>query len=190
MTDAKQNLLTEEELKSIPVNLSPVYKDKNGNVFCQFKNAPEMTYKRFFSATIHDRFIRMGFTDSYLTKIIDLIINLSFDKTKTEQELREAFGTIGLSLRQRHGYVTSEDPFLRLACVYFVLPDEPLDECNDSWTDKKIALWNSDPDAKDFFLQKAFESTMKQPGISIPDMKHYFEIAEQRESNIPTLPKV
>lgn len=174
----------------IDPRLSEVYTDKTGNVWYQFANDAQMTYKRFMSAQIAERFMRMGLTDAFLKRIIDTGLELCFDKSRNEQQLRQDMSVIFQNIKMRHGYVASEEQYLRMAAVFFLLPDEPVDDVYESYTQRKIEIWSKDRECKDFFLHRAFVRMNNLPSISIEDMQELLTIAAEREMNIPTLPQV
>lgn len=170
--------------------LKESYVDKAGTVWYEFTHDGLMCWKRFMSAQLAERFLRHGLTDTFLDKIIETGTAIAFDQARTPAQLREDMVAIFSNLKMRKGYVSSEDQYLRLASVYFMLPDEPIDECYDSWTEKKIQMWNADSEAKDFFLQKAIIKTHALPDISIADIRTLLTVAKERAANIPTLPLV
>ena len=174
---------------AIDPRLKEAYTDAAGNVWYEFTNDALMTYKRFMSAQLGERFLRHGFTDSFLEKLIETGVTIAHDPKRTEQQVRQDQAALWQNLHMRKGYVSSEDQYLRLASVYFILADEPLDQCYESWTQKKIALWEQDQAAKDFFLQRAITKTHDLPNISIPDMRQLLTIAQERTANIPTSPQ-
>jgi hypothetical protein len=186
MTDTRR-----KTVKPVPVDprLQEVYEDKSGRRWYEFTHDGLMCYKRFMSAQIAERFLRLGFTEEFLNRVIDLGIKIAYDTTKTETQVRQDQAAIWQNLQMRKGYISGEDQYLRLAAVYFVLADEPLTECYETWTQKKIQMWNEDQDAKDFFLQRALAKVHSLPNISIQDMQLLLTIAREREANIPTLPQ-
>lgn len=168
--------------------LKEAYTDLNGNKYFEFIDDGLMTYKRFISAQITERFIRLGLTPEFLKLAIEQGLNICYDKAKTEQKKMEDFSAIFLALKARAGYVSTEDQYLRLACVYFLLPGEPVDHLNEMWTLKKIAMMDENPDAKDFFLQSAFTKIYSLLDFSIADMHEYLQMANLRQQTAPILP--
>lgn len=174
---------------AIDPRLKEVYTDAAGRTWYEFHNDGMMDYKRFMSAQLAERFLRHGLTQSFMEKLVETGVTIAHDKKRTEQQVRQDQAALWQNLHMRLGYVSSEDQYLRLAAVYFVLPDEPLDQCHESWTQKKIVMWEQDQAAKDFFLQRAITRTHDLPDISIPDMQQLLTIAQERSANIPTLPQ-
>lgn len=171
----------------IDPRLKEVFTDSTGTVWYEFHNDGLMCYKRFMSAQIAERFLRHGFTDEFLDKVIEAGIASAYDVKRPEAQVRQEQAAMWQNLKMRKGYVSGEDQYLRLAAVYFVLENEPLEECHESWTMKKIQKWEQDQAAKDFFLQRALAKTHNLPDISIEDMQVLLTIARERQANIPTL---
>lgn len=166
-----------------------VYKDKSKQEYYGITQGANYPWKRFATANIHDFFIKKGLPDTFLKKIIELGKQIALDTKRNEKKLREDVFAIFQNLEMRLGYVCGEEQYLRLAAAYFLLPDEPVAEVYESFTQRKMQLWEADQKAKDFFLQWAFERTMGLVDISLEDIQNYLRIAQEREMTIPTLPE-
>lgn len=169
--------------------LQVAYTDLNKNVYYEFVNEGMMTYKRFMSAQVNERSIRLGLTPEFLNEAITKGLDIVYNGKHNERELREMFGAIFLAMKARAGFVCDEDQYLRLACVYYLIEGEPVDEVNEQFTLHKIKMLAENPDAKDFFLQGAISKTYVLTTVSLDVMKDCFAMATQRTEIAPTLPK-
>jgi hypothetical protein len=74
----------------------------------------------------------------------------------------------------------------QLACVYFMLEDEPM-EYDVEWQNKKIAIWRGEKE-QDFFITEVFKHTNTSLTTSLKDILNVWQAVEERISQLPTLP--
>lgn len=175
-------------MPAIDPRLTLAYTDKNKNKWYTFTPEAVLPWRRFMTGNIADFFLKKGLPDTFLRKVISLGKDTCMDTKKSEKQRLQDNYDIWRNLEMRLGYVCGEEQYLRLAAVYYLLPDEPIDVVHEAFTQRKIELWAQDEAAKDFFLQWAFSRTMGLADISLKDIRNYLSIAKEREMNIPTLP--
>lgn len=171
-------------------NLEVIYTGADGTKYYHFPNLADIPMKRFHSAQVEEKYLTFGFTKAYGDKIIALGKSLAFDGSRSDKQKIQDMYQVFLNMEQRLGYISSEEHYLRLAAIYYLIDDEPEGEVVEAFTMKKIKLWSEDPAAKDFFIQRVFQAIAGSANIALEQIKSYLEIAEARQQTIPTLPVI
>lgn len=168
--------------------LQHCYTDKAGNHYFEFIHDGSMPYKRFVDAQVTEKTIRLGLSRTGIEEIIAVCKKLSTDGTRTADQLRIDLLTIGANLEGRLGYITGQKVYEQMASVFFLLEGEPM-EPSDRWHTRKADIWANDPEARDFFLHRAYGKLHGLANMSIKDMNAVFQAAEAREQSLPPLPQ-
>jgi hypothetical protein len=105
---------------------------------------------------------------------------------KDIRTLKEDMIAIGQNLKGRLGMIAERKMYEQLACVYFMLEDEPM-EYDAEWQNKKIAIWRG-ANEQDFFITEVFKHTNTSLTTSLKDILNVWQAVEERVSQLPTLP--
>lgn len=151
--------------------------------FYEIAQADQMLHSRYMVAEIQELYIRAGISEEFLQGISQLMIDRALD-AKDFKQFREDVIAIGQNLKGRLGFIAEAKMYEELACVFFLMDDEP-DEYQPEWQEKKKAVWASE---RDFFLFKAFERTNALGSFSMRDILAVFQAAAERIAQLPTLP--
>lgn len=152
--------------------------------FFAIELADEMLHSRFMVAEIQELFIRMGISEPFMVEMIKLLKQQAFD-AKDLNKLRESVLTIAQNFEARLGMIAEKQAYENLACVYFMMDDEPA-EFNEQWAEKKKAVWRSAGEA-DFFTIEAFKRTNALANTSTSDILAVWMAVSERISQLPTL---
>lgn len=76
---------------------------------------------------------------------------------------------------ERMEYAAETVTLMNLANCYFLLEGEDPTRVTDTWTEKKMKLWKSNEEMRDFFLIASFRLTGKYGSISGEDILKYLE---------------
>lgn len=153
--------------------------------FYAIEQADEILHSRYMVAEIQELYIRAGISEGFLKEIARLLIDRSME-AKDLKQLREDMIAIGQNLEGRLGMIAERKMYEQLACVYFMMDDEPA-EYDEDWAARKIAVWRAAGEA-DFFILKAFNLTQQSANISMKDILAVWQAVQERVSQLPTLP--
>jgi hypothetical protein len=76
-------------------------------------------------------------------------------------------------------FIGEESTLIELAACYYVLNGEDETEFNPVFKEKRIAKLNKNPMVRDFFVQRALESTMKFSELSSDDIREFLKVSAQ-----------
>lgn len=150
--------------------------------FYEINAADEIMLSRFMIAEIQEIYIRYGISEAFLSEIAELLIK----KGTSTGDIKADMVAIGLNLRHRVGAIAEKKMYEELACVYFLMDDEPA-EYEQQWQEKKKALWRAHPKERDFFITEAFKRTNASQHISMKDILAVLEAADERLFQLPSL---
>jgi hypothetical protein len=151
--------------------------------FYEIERADQLLHSRYMVAEIQELYIRAGISEEFLQGISQLMIDRAMD-AKDFKQLREDVVAIGQNLKGRLGFIADRVMYEELACVFFLMDDEP-DEYQAEWQEKKKAIWSGE---RDFFLFRAFARTNDLGTFSMKDILAVFQAAGERTAQLPTLP--
>lgn len=159
--------------------------DGTTHSFYAIEQADEILHSRYMAAEIQELYIRAGISEAFLTEVSQLLIDRAMD-AKDLKALRQDCIAIGQNLKGRLGMIAEREMYEQLACVYFLMDDEPA-EMDEEWQRRKIAAWRSAGE-RDFFITEAFRRTTESASISMSDILAVCLAAEERIAQLPTLP--
>ena len=151
--------------------------------FYEIQQADEILHTRYMVAEVQELYIRAGMSQDFIGGMCDLMIQRSMD-AKDLQTLKNDITAIGMNMKGRLGFMASMKMYEELACVYFMMDDEPA-EYLPEWQAKKKAVWAKD---RDFFLHVAYLRMNGSQDISMTDIIAAFQAVEERLAQLPTLP--
>lgn len=152
--------------------------------FYQIDLADEILHSRFMVAEIQELFIRFGISEGFLKGICGLLKDQALDE-KDPRKLRENVMAIAQNLEGRLGMLAEKAMYEELACVYFLMDDEPL-EYDEEWQKRKKAVWRSAKEC-DFFTIEAYKATNKSLDTSETDILLGWIAVSERISQLPNL---
>jgi len=150
--------------------------------FYLIQEADELLHTRFMVAEIQELYIRAGLSQEFLQGISQLMIDRAL-QAKDLKTFQEDVIAIGQNLKGRLGFMASQVMYEELACVFFMMDDEPI-EYLPEWQAKKKEVWKND---RDFFLQWVFKRVNDLQSISMNDILAVFKAVEERIAQLPTL---
>ena len=152
--------------------------------FYQIEQADEILHSRYMVAEIQELYIRAGISEGFLKEVAQILIDVAMD-AKDLKKLREDVVSVGQNLKSRLGMIAEKRMYEELACVYFLMDDEPL-EYDEQWQAKKKAVWRSANEA-DFFILQAFNKITPSANTLTSDILAVWQALEERLSQLPTL---
>jgi len=152
--------------------------------FYQINLADELLHSRFMVAEIQELFIWFGISEGFLKGICGLLKDQALDE-KDPRKLRENVMAIAQNLEGRLGMLAEKAMYENLACVYFLMDDEPA-EWDEEWQNKKRAVWRSANEV-DFFTVEAYRLTTLSVNTSETDILLAWIAVSERISQLPNL---
>lgn len=156
--------------------------------FYEIQSADQILHSRYMVAEVQELYIRAGISESFLTEIATLLINIA-QSSKQLNDVKSDVFAIGQNLNQRLGFIAQKSMYEDLACVYFLMDDEPA-EYSKEWQMKKKAVWEAHPKERDFFITEAFKRMNASQSISTKDILSVWEALEERLEQLTTLKKL
>lgn len=150
--------------------------------FYDIRQADQILRSRFMVAEIQEIYIRSGISEGFLKEISKLLIDRALD-AKDIRQLKQDVIAIGQNLQGRLGMLAEKKMYEELACVYFMLEDEP-EQYDPTWQARKKAIWKEDAD---FFIFEAFNSMNASQATSMKDLLSVWQAVEERISQLPQL---
>lgn len=173
-------------MKPTPPQTQQPIKAIDGVNFYQIQSADQILHSRMMVAEIQELYIRAGISESFLKEIAAILISKA-QSSNDMSTLKSDIFAIGQHLQQRLGFIAQKSMYEELACVYFMIDDEPADYLPE-WQQKKKALWGKHPKERDFFTTEAFKHINASQNISMKDILAVWEALEERLFQIPKLP--
>jgi len=170
----KQTTIKRE--RQIAVN--KIYTDKFGNDWFEYVNNLTIPARRTINAEVATRFAEMKLTKSELMILID-----AMKKNANTGNIVELFSVLS-EIEFRLNFIGEEKTLMELAVCYFIIDGEDETQFSDEWQNKKRDILNADSDAKDFFLQKAFERTIQFGNTSETDILNFLRRAKTENERL------
>jgi len=170
----KQTTIKRE--RQIAVN--KIYTDKFGNDWFEYVNNLTIPARRTINAEVATRFAEMNLTKSELMILID-----AMKKNANTGNIVELFSVLS-EIEFRLNFIGEEKTLMELAVCYFIIDGEDETQFSDEWQTKKRDILNADSDAKDFFLQKAFERTIQFGNTSETDILNFLRRAKTENERL------
>jgi len=153
--------------------------------FYDIQQADEILHSRFMVAEIQELFLRHGISEGFLREVCSILKDQAIEE-RDPKKLRENVIAVAQNLEGRLGMLAEKRAYEELACVYFLMDDEPA-EYDEEWQAKKKAVWRSAGEA-DFFITGAFTRINASANISISDILAVWMAVRERHEQLPTLP--
>ena len=144
-----------------------IFKDKFGNRWFQFKEKMNIPARRAIAAEVATRFADLNLTKATLKELIE-----QMKDNANKGEIVSLFGILQ-EIEFRLDYVGEEQTLIELAVTYFLLNDEDPKIIDERTKQKKLEILEADQEAKDFFLQAAFDCTTIYSNTSPVDIVDY-----------------
>lgn len=152
--------------------------------FYQIDLADELTHARHMIAEIQTMYIRFGISEQFLSRIMDELINEALNNNDLNA-LRQNVIALAQNLQGRIGRIAEKSMYEDLACVYFMMDEEPA-EFDLEYQNKKKAVWRAAGEA-DFFTLEAFRLTNGLKSISAKDISTVWQAVEERVAQLKML---
>lgn len=156
----------------------------DGHKFYKIDFADEILHSRFMIAEVQELYIRAGISQEFLESIAQLLIDRALEASDL-RKFREDVIAVGQNLKGRLGMIAEMRMYEELACVYFLMDDEPA-EYHHEWQVKKKEVWKDD---RDFFLSTVFALINGSSTTSMTDILTVFQAVKERLQQLPTLPQ-
>jgi hypothetical protein len=156
-----------------------IYADKFGNKWYQYENNLSIPAKRAIAAEIATRFADMNLTKETLSQLIN-----EMKKKANDGNIVDLFHLLA-EIEFRLDFVGEERTLLDLAVCYFVIDGEDENDFSEVWRKKKLDILLEDSDAKGFFLDKAFQFTIKYSNMSEIAIQEYLRVNDPNALRIP-----
>jgi hypothetical protein len=153
--------------------------------FYQINLADELLHSRFMVAEIQELFLRHGISEGFLREVCGILKDQAIEE-RDPKKLRENVIAVAQNLEGRLGMLAEKRAYEELACVYFLMDDEPA-EYDEAWQEKKKAVWRSAGES-DFFIGEAFKHMNASANISMSDILAVWMAVKERHEQLPTLP--
>jgi hypothetical protein len=157
----------------------------DGHKFYEIHQADEILYQRYMEAEIQELYIRMGISEDFLDNMMSELIDRAMSINDIKQ-LKQDCIAIGQNIKGRIKRIAEMQHYEDLACVYFMMDDEPI-EMDVEFQKKKKEVWRRDEANRDFFITKAFAYINNSADISNSDILAVFQAVKERQSQLPTL---
>lgn len=143
-----------------------IYTDKFGNDWFQYENPLTIPAKRAIAAEVATRYAEMKLTRDELKLLMGHMKELG-----NKGNFVDVFALIN-EIEFRVDQVAEENTLLELAMCYFLLDGEDETDIDKQANARKMEIWSTDDDARGFFLEKSFQSTIQFSNMleqDIPD---------------------
>lgn len=168
-----------------PKQKRPPIREVEGMKFYEIQQADEILYPRFMEAEIQEMYIRMGLSEEFLDSMMSELIDRAMSINDIKQ-LKQDCIAIGQNIKGRIKRIAERSNYEDLACVYFMLEDEPI-EFDPEFQKQKKEVWRRNPDDRDFFISKVFGYINNSQAISTTDISAVFQAVSERLNQLPTL---
>lgn len=158
--------------------LLKIYTDKDGRDWYEFAEKMNVPAKRAIAAEVATRFADMNLTKPKLQELID--------KMKEHAEngkIVDLFAILS-EIEFRLQFIGEEETLIEFASIYFLLPGEPADDLKESWTNKKKEILKDDPEARSFFLSRAYLIITNYSQLSGDDFQKYLKATAEHAGRL------
>jgi len=153
--------------------------------FYDVRNADQIPHTRFIVAEVQEIFIKMGISEAFLSEMMDELLNVALDGKRTPFEVKNDVTIIANNIKGRLGMLSERTAYEELACVYFMMDNEPM-EYDKEFQQKKKSVWR-DAGEQDFFTVLAFRITNNLQTISEKDILSALLAVSERVAQLPQL---
>lgn len=166
----QQQKTTIDETTGKKLVLNHVFTDKEGRKWYQFENALTMPAKRAIAAEVATRMQEMNLTKEKLLGMMKIM-----KEQANSGNIVELFHTLN-EIEFRLNFIAEEETLIELAACYFVIDGEDESDFSEIYRKKKIEYIKKDPEAFNFFVQRAFEYTTIYSEISDTDIHEFLKL--------------
>lgn len=156
-------------------NLREVYRIVDNGIEVPFFELLEgdqsISQNRFQMAVILQDFLQFGLTKDKLEIILlDMIKNIHSSEAPAErlQKISSSITYIQNSMQM----VWSEDVLLQMASVYYFMENEPTENIDAFYMNRKIELWKNNKEAYVFFCKMGYERLKALTNLSWGDVEN------------------
>lgn len=162
-----------------PKQLQLCQTDKFGNNFYEFTSIEMIPYLRYIAGEAAARYAEFNLTGEVFGKLLDKTLAHA-----NKGELTQVISIL-VEMDNRRRFCGTEATLYELACCYYILEGEDVNEPSGYWNDKKKELWSKDGRVRAFFLQKAYTFTAQFSNMPNTDILIYLsqKAVELRKSN-------
>ncbi len=153
--------------------LNKIFTDSDGDEWFEYRNPMTMPAKRAIAAEVATRFAEMNMTKDQLKTMVE-----AMKKSANSGNIVEMFHLLA-EIEWRLEFIGEEQTLMELAACYYVLNGEDETEFNDVFKQRRIDKLNQNPLVRDFFVQRALESTMKFSELSSDDIREFLKVSAQ-----------
>lgn len=150
-----------------PKQLQLCHTDKFGNKFYEFTCLEVIPYLRYIAGETAARYAEFNLTGEAFGKLLDKTLAHA-----NKGELTQVISIL-VEIDNRRRFCGTEATLYELACCYYILEGEDVNEPSQYWNDKKKELWSKDGRARAFFLQSAFTFTAQFNDMRTTDIPTY-----------------
>lgn len=152
------------------ISVKKVYTDKFGNNWFEYSNPLQLPAKRAIAAEVATRFAEMNLTKTNLQLLIG-----KMKKSANDGNIVDLFSILA-EIEYRLNFIGEEQTLMELACCYFLIDGEDESEYNDLFREKKMEIFATDSEAKVFFINGAFQYTIKYSDMSETVIHDYLKM--------------
>jgi hypothetical protein len=164
----KENIKVETVVKTgSQVPLREVYVDKQGRKWYEFENALMIPAKRAIAAEVATKMQEMNLTKESLLELI-----AKMKEHANNGKIVDMFSILH-EIEFRLNFIAEEETLINLAACYFVIDGEDETEFSEVEKNNKVNYIKSNPEAFNFFVQRAFMFTTKYSELSEIDIQEY-----------------
>jgi len=175
----KENIKVETVVKTgSQVPMREVFVGKDGRKWYEFENPLMIPAKRAIAAEIATKMQDMNLTREALLELM-----AKMKEHANKGQIVELFGILN-EIEFRLNFIAEEETLINLAACYFVIDGEDETEFNEIEKKRKVDYIKSNPEAFNFFVQRAFEFTTKYSQVSDIDIQEYLNLNAQNAERI------
>jgi len=153
------------------IPLTQIFTDSDGVKWFEYTNPLMMPSKRAIAAEVATRYAEMNMTKEQLKTMVD-----AMKKSANNGNIVEMFHLLS-EIEWRLEFIGEENTLIELAACYYVLDGENETEFNDVFKAAKIQKLNKNTVVRDFFVQRALESTTKFSELSSNDIREFLKVS-------------
>ena len=152
--------------------------------FYIIEQADEILHSRYMVAEIQEMYIRFGISEKFLEGVCDILVNEALNNNDISK-LKQNVIAVAQNLQGRMGMIAEREMYEELACVFFLMDDEPA-EYDPEYQKHKKAVWRSAGET-DFFIIEAFKRATKSANILTKDILAVWQAVAERVKQLPRI---
>lgn len=160
------------------ISVKKVFTDNQGNDWYEYTNPLQLPAKRAIAAEVATRFADMNLTKDNLS----LLIN-EMKRKANDGNIVELFSLLA-EIEYRLNFIGEETTLMELACCYYLIDGEDESEFQDLYREKKMEIFKTDSEAKNFFITGAFQYTIKYSDMSETVIHDYLRMNVPNEAKL------